>query len=70
MKRYIDKIIVPFVTKKRQELKLDPKSPAAAIFDNFCGQTTTDILSHLRSHAIMPIQLPASCTDKLQLTNR
>ena len=66
MKRYIDKIIVPFVTKKRQELKLDPMSPAAAIFDYFRGQTTNDILSHLRSHGIVPIQLPANCTEKLQ----
>ena len=66
MKRYIDKIIVPFITKKRQEMKLDLISPAAAIFDNFRGQTTNDILSHLRSHAIVPILLPANCTDKLQ----
>ena len=66
MKRYIDKIILPFITKKRQEMKLDLMSPAAAIFDNFRGQTTNDILSHLRSHAIVPILLPANCTDKLQ----
>jgi len=65
MKHYIDKVIVPFVTKKRQELELDTIFPAAAIFDNFCGQLTDNILSHLRSHNI-PIQLSANCTDKLQ----
>ena len=66
MKRYIDKVIVPFVTKKRQELKVNPMFPAAAIFDNFRGQTTDDILSHLRCHNSVLIQLPANCTDKLQ----
>ena len=55
MKHYIDKVIVPFVTEKRQELKLDPTFPAAAIFDNFRGQTTDNILSHLRSHNIVPL---------------
>ena len=66
MKWYIDKVIVPFVIEKRQKLKLDPGSPAAAIFDNFRGQTTDVILSLLRSHNIVPTQLPANCTDKLQ----
>ena len=66
MKRYIEKVIVPFVTEKRQKLKMDLTSPAAAIFDNFRGQTTESILSLLRSHNIIPIQLPANCTDKLQ----
>ena len=55
MKHYIDRIIVPFVTQKRQALKLHSASPAVAIFDNFRGQTTDIILSHLRSHNIIPI---------------
>ena len=58
------KVIVTFVTEKRQELKLDPTFPAAAIFDNFCGQTTDSVLSHLRSHSIVQIQLPVNCTNK------
>ena len=37
MKRYIDKIIIPFVAQKRIQLKLVPTHPAAAIFDNFCS---------------------------------
>ena len=64
MKRYIDNIIMPFVTQKRQELKLRPTHPAIAIFDNFRGQTTGDILSHLRSYNIVPFP---NCTDKLPL---
>ena len=57
---YIDNIIVPFVIKKRKELKLKETHPAAAIFDNFHGQTAVAILSHLRSQNIMLIQLPAN----------
>ena len=64
MKRYIE--IIPFVNEKRQKLKLESTFPAAAIFDNFRGQTTDVILSLLRSYNIIPIQLPANCTDKLQ----
>ena len=66
IKRYNDHIIVRFVTQKRQELKLRFNHPAIAIFNNFCGQTTADILSHLKSHNIVPLQLPANCKDKLQ----
>ena len=47
-------------------MKINKNHPTAAIFDNFRGQATAGILSHLKSHNIMPIQLPANCTDKLQ----
>ena len=58
MKHYIDNIIAPFVLRFNH--------PAIAIFDNFRGQTTVNILSHLKSHNIVPLQLPANCIDKLQ----
>ena len=66
MKQYIDKVIVPFVSEKRLKLELDLTFPVTAIFDNFRRQTTDVILSLLRSHNIVPIQLPANCTEKLQ----
>ena len=66
MKRYIEKIIVPFVSRKRELLKLDKDRPALAIFDSFKGQTTPDIISILQSHNIIAVQVPANCTDKLQ----
>ena len=40
MIRYIEKVIVPFVSCKRELLKLDKERPALAIFDSFKGQTT------------------------------
>ena len=66
MKRYIDKIIVPFITKKREALKLGKSHPALAIFDGFRGQTTPVIKSLLQRHNIISVQVPANCTDKLQ----
>ena len=66
MKRYIKKIIVPFVTQKRKALKLEASYPAVTIFDGFRGQTTNDIHTLLNTHNIIPMQLPPNCTDKLQ----
>ena len=37
MKDYLLKIIFPYITKKRQELKLRADHPALVIFDNFNG---------------------------------
>lgn len=69
MKRYIEKVIVPFVSCKRKELKLSETHSALAIYDSFKGQTTPAILSLLQSHNIIVINVPANCTDKLQPLN-
>jgi len=66
MKRYIEKIIIPFVTQKRETLKLEASYSVITIFDGFRGQTTNDIRASLNSHNIIPMQLPLNCTDKLQ----
>ena len=66
MKRYIEKIIVPFVSQKREALNLPTTQPALALFDCFRGQTTPDILSLLEEHSIIAVQVPANCTDRLQ----
>ena len=66
MKRYLEKIVIPFVDQKRVSLKLEQTHPALAIFDCFRGQTTPDILAVLESHNIIAVQVPANCTDKLQ----
>lgn len=66
MKRYIELIIVPFISQKREALRLQKTHPALAIFDCFRGQTTADILSLLEKHNIVAVRVPANCTDKLQ----
>ena len=66
MERYIQKIIIPSVNSKREMLKLQKQHPALAIIDCFKGQTTSRILSLLRENNIVPVIVPANCTDKLQ----
>ena len=67
MKRYFDRVFLPYIEKKREMLKLEKCHPALAIIDSFHGQTTPDFLSLLESHGIVPIIVPANCTDKLHL---
>ena len=66
MKRYVEKIIVPFLDEKRAALNLDMTYPALAIFACFRGQTTLEFYSLLEKHNIIFVQVPANCTDKLQ----
>ena len=65
-KRYIDKILLPFVAKQRANLKLGNSHPALVLFDCFRGQTTEDVKAMLLQNNIISIQIPANCTDKLQ----
>ncbi len=66
MKRYIEKIVVPFIVSKRKALKVENTHPALALFDCFKGQTTANIQSLLLENNIIAILIPANCTDKLQ----
>ena len=66
MKRCIEKIVVPFISQKREALKLEKTHSALALFDCFRGQTTADIIALLESNSIIAVQVPANCTDKLQ----
>jgi len=66
MERYIQKIFIPSVNNKREMLKLQKKYPALAIIDCFKGQTTPKILSLLCENNIIPVIVPANCTDELQ----
>ena len=66
MKRYIKKVIVPFISKKRESLKLNKDRPALAVFDCFEGQTTPAIHGLLENHSIITVKVLANCTDKLQ----
>ena len=63
---YLEKIIVPFITKKREELNLARDHTALAIFDVFRGQRTERFLSALKEQHIDVVFVPANCTDHLQ----
>ena len=66
MKLYFEKIILPYVNTKREELKLCHDQPALLIFDDFKAQTTSSILKLLDSYNLNVVLLPANCTDRLQ----
>ena len=66
MKEYIDHIVLPYINKKREELKLASNYPALLTFDNFKAQCTPGILTLLDQNNINVILVPATYTDRLQ----
>ena len=66
MKQYVEKIVLPYVTRKREELQLRHDQPALLIFDNFKAQTTSSFLKLLDSYNLDIVLLPANFTDRLQ----
>ena len=63
MKDYIQKIIVLYVEKMRQTLKLGVNYPALLLFDNFKAQCTQQLLD---DNFINVLLVPPNCTDRLQ----
>ena len=66
MRRYIERIVIPFITNKCEVLKLPSNHPALALFDGFKGQTTDGICHVLSDNHISFVLIPANCTDKFQ----
>ena len=63
---YFEKVIFPYLSKKRDELNLSSDYPALLTFDHFKGQCTHDLLQLLDSNNIDVVIIPANCTDRLQ----
>ena len=66
MKEYIEMIILPYISKIKEDLQLPDEQGALLIFDNFKAQCTSTILTLLDSHNINVALIPANCTDRLQ----
>ena len=66
MVEYIDKIIVPYVDRKRVDLDLSDDYPAVAMFDNFNGQLTERVTQVLEKNNIQSVLIPANHTGELQ----
>ncbi len=66
MEDYIKGILIPYVQKKRAELKLSSDQKALVLFDKFKGQCTSSILQLLEDNDISVVMVPANCTDRLQ----
>ena len=63
----IQKILIPYVTEKRNKLTLASDYPALALFDTFKGQCMNEVYDLLDQTNILFVFIPANCTDKLQL---
>jgi len=66
MKEYIHKIILLYVSARREYLKLQPSHVALAIYDECKGQLTPAIISLFEANNIIVVKVPANCTDRLQ----
>ena len=66
MKRYLQKILLPFINEQRKALLLKSSHRALVIFDGFKGQNTPDFTAILEQHNISIVKVPPNCTDKLQ----
>ena len=53
MIKYINEILIPFVTVKRKELKLAADYPALVLFDTFKGQCTDKVYRLLDQNNIL-----------------
>ena len=63
---YVNLIIVPYIQRKRQALKLCADHPALVIFDVFKGQCQEEVCKNLEDNNIYYIIVPTNCTDQLQ----
>ena len=66
MKDYVLKILVPYIAKKRIDLRLSSNHQALVIYGTFKGQCTPGILDLLCENNIDVMFVPANCTDRLQ----
>ena len=66
IKRYVEKILVPFFVQGREACGLEETHPVLVIFDSFRGQNTPAFIELLDSHNIRVVRVPPNCTDKLQ----
>ena len=66
MKLYLENVIVPYIQRKKAELKLPSSQQALCIIDSFRAQCTSDVVKLLDHHAIDIVNIPANCTSELQ----
>lgn len=63
---YLDKILLPYIDRKRSDNKLDKTHPALVIYDTFRGQCTQKTREKLETNNVHVVIVPANCTDHFQ----
>ena len=64
--QHIEKIVLPYLKSKREELALRPDQKALLIFDVFKGQKTDRYRALLEMHDIVAVYVPANMTKYFQ----
>ena len=63
MIQFVDNVIIPYI----DDIPLSEKSEkTVAIFDVYKAHRDDKLLNHLKANNIIPLFVPAACTDKLQ----
>ena len=63
---YVQKIILPYISRKKKEMNLPANQSSMCIFDNFKAQLTAQVLELLKSNHVETVFVPPNCTDQLQ----
>lgn len=64
--RLFEKIIIPYIKKKRQSLNLPVDQKALVVMDVFTGQTTKEVIAVLKENDICVVNVPANMTKFYQ----
>ena len=65
--KFIKEILVPYFTKKRQDLGLSFDQKALIIFYVFTGQMTTEVREVIETHNLIVVNVPANMTKHYQV---
>ena len=68
--KIIDEIIVPYLTKKKNELHLPQDHPSLLIMDSFRGQMTEQVLEKIKRNKIFLVRVPVNMTHIFQPLDR
>ena len=63
---YLQKVVIPYIERERERLKLEDTHCAFVLFDVFKGQCTAQVLELLEANSILFVTFPSSCTARLQ----
>lgn len=64
--RYLDKIIVPYVNKVRDEHDLPLRQKALIILDFFSAQLSEEFRERMKELGLVYVYVPPNCTSELQ----
>lgn len=66
MKRYVEKVILPYIKQVCDDLDFPQKQKALCTFDVYKAQQDKELLTYMREKGITVVFVPAACTDRLK----